>query len=154
MPPLPRLLSACAALVAVLAGSTARSESAIERVGVGASLALPALGPSLFLDFGDRFSAVVATGAIHGRAPVVQAQLNYRREASRGGYWLVGAGIDELYYLARAGYGFAWQRGSFRLHLEASLNLPQPVSGEAEGFEGLDYIFPIGLGIHYLFGKS
>jgi len=153
--PLPRLLAASVALIAALVGSTARSESVIEQVGVGASMAVPAGGPSLLLGFDERFSTAITVGSLFHRPPAVQVQVNYRREGSRGGYWLFGAGTDDLYYLGRVGYGFAWQRGPLRFHLEASLNLPQLIGdGNDQWFTGLDYILPLGLGVHYVFGQN
>lgn len=142
-------------LVAALACVPVRADSPVQSIGIGASVASPVGGPSLLLKFDDRWSGGLAVGTFSSGTGA-RAQVNYSRVGSRGGYWTAGAGRADHTSIVRAGYGYAWQRGAFRLHLEATLNVPFNYR-EREGLggigEALGYAFPIGLGVHYVFGE-
>lgn len=143
-----------ALFVLCVATTSARADSRFEEVGVGLAFALPLPGVSLFGRLDDRWSgSVTATAG-------VDLRLNYTRESSRGGYWIVGAGyFPDGFGVVRGGYGRARQRGRWRWHLEATLNLPI-VNRQDDSYAALGtgvaaaytLLIPIGFGVHYTFG--
>ena len=140
-------------LVATGAATASHAAPSIESVGAGVAIASPVVGASLLLRLDDRWTGALG---VDPSGTGAQVQVNYSREGSRGGYWTAGGGRADGTSLVRAGYGYAWRLGAVRLHLEATLNLPFDVSDRQglDGFAtGLVYAFPIGLGVHYVFGE-
>jgi len=133
----------------------AQAESSGLRIGIGAAYASPVGGPSLFLEFNDQWSSSVAYGATSGEDGA-QAQINYKWDGAARGYLTTGGGRADGISVVRAGYGIAWQSGPLRWHFEATFSLPFDQDDENRGLgAGLDSIaaaFPIGLGVHYVFG--
>ena len=155
-----RRAAAAAALSVPLALATypvampVRADSPVQSVGIGATIASPLGGPSLLLKFNDRWTGGIAVGGRSGGAGA-QVQISYSRKVSRGGYWTAGGGRATHTSVVRAGYGYAWQVNAFRLHIEATLNLPfnrRELQGLGGFAEGLAFAFPIGAGVHYVFG--
>lgn len=80
-----------------------------------------------------------------------QVQANRGANASRGGYFLLGAGNDDLISLVRAGYGYRVPLFE-RLHadLEVALNVPVRAD-DGLGLAGIGYLFPFAASVRYLF---
>ena len=148
--------AAAAAALLLASGTTAlpaRADSPFERVGVGTAFAMPTPGVSLFGQLDERWSGTLLIGL------GVDARANYARGESLDRYWTVGAGYVVEVGVVRAGYGRTWQRGPWRWHLEATLNLPVYVDVDDDGGGLVDVavaaytlLVPIGFGVHYVFG--
>lgn len=115
--------------------------------GVGLALAMPSVGVSLKSVLSERRTVSVVIGS------GIQAQLNFTGNSPNGGYYLLGAGRNDLVGLVRLGYGYVWNKNNFSYHVEAGLNLPvwsRELGGLAE-IGKFFYLIPIGFGVHYNF---
>ena len=142
------------ALIACPASTSPRADSSFERIGVGAGFAMPTPSLSLFGRRDARWSGMATLGI------GAELRINYEREGSNGGYWTAGAGyVLGALGVVRGGYGRAWRRGSWRWHLEATLNLPVYIHDDGDGYASLGtavaaaytVLIPVGFGVHYVF---
>ena len=149
------LRSVVAAIVGLLAlgvaALPARADPLFERVGVGPAFAMPTPGVSLFGQLDDsRWSGTLLIGI------GADARANYARGERLDRYWTFGASYVVDIGVVRAGYGRIWQRGPWRWHLEATLNVPFLIRDEPNladaAIAAYTVIFPVGFGVHYVFG--